>query len=321
MRTPKENLVDVAVMAALPRPLTYRVPERLAVRTGQRVFVPLGKRRAQGIVLEPAAQMAAGVKARDIIEVIDPEPLLSPELLTLGLWIAEYYVAPVGEVFRAMLPLLKETRRTERLEITPAGRTRLETLLSPVKANAGQSDHGAAPAPTPELQLLQALARRALELDSARRRFGADPVERVQREGWAEPHRLEEKQARRKLLSVRLAGPLPEHLPKLSPVARRILDALAGGPGERAGESEGSEASGAQDHRPLLKQARGSLAHLKRLEEAGLVEVEDRSAFGAPAAAMDDSTSRLELDTDPPFQLTPAQSKALDDLSGRLQTN
>jgi len=108
-------------MAAIPRPLTYRVPDRLEVRAGQRVFVPLGKRRAQGIVLEPAAQMAAGVEARDILEVIDREPLLSPELVTLGLWIAEYYVAPLGEVFRAMLPLLKEIRRVKRLELTGAG--------------------------------------------------------------------------------------------------------------------------------------------------------------------------------------------------------
>src|SRR5579863_6532353 len=128
MAVKKENLVDVAVMAALPRPLTYRVPDRLEVRTGQRVFVPLGTRRAQGIVLEPVAQMAAGVEARDILEVIDAEPLLSPELLTLGLWIAEYYVAPVGEVFRAMLPLLKETRRAARLEISSSGRARLEDL-------------------------------------------------------------------------------------------------------------------------------------------------------------------------------------------------
>lgn len=319
MRAQKENLVNVAVMAALPRPLTYRVPERLEVRTGQRVFVPLGNRRAQGIVLEPVAQMAAGVKARDIIEVIDPEPLLSPELLTLGIWIAEYYVAPVGEVFRAMLPLLKETRRIERLEITEAGRARIEILLSAGDASAPQPDDTAAVRPAnPELELLRALARGALGLDAARRRFGADLVQRVQQEGWTEPHRVEEKQARRKLLAVRLAGPLPEHLPKLSRAARRILDALAGD----SGKLEGAEASDGQDHRPLLKQTRGSLAHLKSLEEAGLVKIEDRSAFGAPAAATPDEEARslAEADATEPFELTPAQSKALDDLSKRLKT-
>src|SRR5215469_10167758 len=105
----KENLVEVAVMAAIPRPLTYRVPKTLEVTAGHRVFVPLGKRRAQGIVLESVSRMVPGLELRDILAVIEPQPLLSPELLTLGLWIAEYYVAPVGEVFRGMLPLLKKS--------------------------------------------------------------------------------------------------------------------------------------------------------------------------------------------------------------------
>ena len=106
-----ENLVDVAVMAAIRGPLTYRAPASMQVRAGQRVLVPLATRRVMGVALEPMARMAPGVKVRDILRVIDPEPILSPELLTLGLWMAEYYLAPVGEVFRAMLPLRAESRR------------------------------------------------------------------------------------------------------------------------------------------------------------------------------------------------------------------
>ncbi|HEY6292770.1 MAG TPA: primosomal protein N' [Terriglobia bacterium] len=325
MTRKKENLVDVAVMAAIPRPLTYRVPERLEVRAGQRVFVPLGKRRAQGIVLEPATQMAAGVEARDIAELIDPQPLFSPELLTLGLWIAEYYVAPVGEVFRTMLPLLKETRRTERLEITGQGRARMEELRK-----AEETGAAAESGPNPELTLLQELARRALALYAARRRFGADLVERAQREGFAQAHQVEEKQARRTVLAVRLAGPLPERLPRLSPVARRILDALATSAGPIGSDAAGKAKT--QDHRPLLKSARGSIQHLRRLEEAGLVAIEDRSPYGAPAAnAAAEQASALGAITtglvaEPgaadhaaaPFKLTVPQSKAFDDLATRL---
>src|SRR5438128_8845170 len=131
-KEPSEHLVNVAVMAALRHSLTYRVPDGLGVRTRQRVLVPLGNRRALGIALEPVARMAPGVKARDVLRVVDPEPVFSPELLTLGLWIAEYYVAPVGEVFRAMLPLRRETRCDRLVEITDLGRKRRiehETLL------------------------------------------------------------------------------------------------------------------------------------------------------------------------------------------------
>ena len=309
----KENLVQVAVMAAIPRPLTYRVPHSLEVRAGHRVFVPLGKRRAQGIVLEPVSHMAPGVEVRDILAVIEPRPLLSPELLTLGLWIAEYYVAPAGEVFRGMLPLLKETRRAERLEITGAGRARAAEL----RTAATQSDSD------PETVLLEALTHRALGVDGARRRFGPEVVDAAVKAGYAAAHTVEEKQARRKVLAVRLAGPLPERLPKLSPAARRILDALAGKPGDAESRpaSKGSQPPVKPeliDHRSLLKSSRGSLAQLKRLEDAGLVEIEDRSAFGAPVESVE-AEQEFDEAAKSPFELTAEQSKALADLSAVLE--
>src|ERR1051326_7103335 len=98
-KKPSDSMVDVAVLAAIRCPLTYRVPASLDVRAGQRVHVPLGSRRATGVVLQPRARVAPGFEIRDILRVLDPEPLLNPALLTLGLWIAEYYLAPVGEVF------------------------------------------------------------------------------------------------------------------------------------------------------------------------------------------------------------------------------
>ncbi len=44
--------------------------------------------------------------------VLDEEPLLSEHLLELAEWTAQYYLAPLGEVLRAMLPLMAEVRRT-----------------------------------------------------------------------------------------------------------------------------------------------------------------------------------------------------------------
>src|SRR5712692_2213569 len=125
-----ERLINVAVMAAIRHPLTYRLPESLEARPGQRVLVPLGTRKVRGVVLEPVARCAPGLKLREILGVLDPEPLLSPELLVLGLWIQEYYLAPVGEVLSAMLPLRSETRRTRTLELTVRGRQKLEDLRS-----------------------------------------------------------------------------------------------------------------------------------------------------------------------------------------------
>src|SRR5262249_1957894 len=125
-----KNLINVAVMTVIRGPLTYGVPESIEVRPGQRVLVPLSTRNVLGVALESVARVAPGVEVRDILRVVDPEPILSPELLTLGLWIAEYYLAPVGEVFRAMLPLRADSNRTRWVQITEKGRTKLGELIA-----------------------------------------------------------------------------------------------------------------------------------------------------------------------------------------------
>ena len=121
----RPTLVSVAVLAALQRPLTYSVPETLNLRIGQRVLIPVGTRRATGIVLASAPPLPPGVEARPVIQALDPEPVLSPELLTLALWIAEYYLSPIGEVLRAMLPLRPHSRKVRVVRLTAAGEKRL----------------------------------------------------------------------------------------------------------------------------------------------------------------------------------------------------
>ena len=54
--------------------------------------------------------------------VLDEEPLLSEQLLELAEWMAQYYLAPLGEVLRGMLPLMAEVRRTVYYRITDLGR-------------------------------------------------------------------------------------------------------------------------------------------------------------------------------------------------------
>lgn len=98
---------------SLPRPVlqdfAYAVPEGLAgrVRPGVRVRVPFGPRRVIGLVDavgDEGADAAGGRRLRDVLEVLDDEPVLDDELLDLCRWIADYYVAPIGFVHRAALP-------------------------------------------------------------------------------------------------------------------------------------------------------------------------------------------------------------------------
>ena len=117
------RFVDVALPLPLFQTFTYAVPGQaiVAPAAGSRVLVPVRGRRAIGVVLGTAS--GAGVKnPKELLDVPDAEPAVPAELLALARWIAEYYVAPVGLVLRAMLPSLltgagapRPAPRTQRL--------------------------------------------------------------------------------------------------------------------------------------------------------------------------------------------------------------
>ncbi len=94
---------------ALPIPVdqtfTYRVPHEIceALNIGVRVLVPFGPRRLTGYVISLSnTTNVPGIKS--ILDILDQEPIISEELLRLAHWISEYYICPLGEVIRAMVP-------------------------------------------------------------------------------------------------------------------------------------------------------------------------------------------------------------------------
>ena len=114
---------DVAVPVPLDRLFTYAVGEATPA-VGARVLVPFRNEKLAGIVLHLHDE-APPVEARPLLAVLDAEAVLSPQLLSLGQWIAQYYLAPLGEVLRSMLPLTGEVRRQVLYRITDAGRQAL----------------------------------------------------------------------------------------------------------------------------------------------------------------------------------------------------
>lgn len=291
----KPRLVNVAVMAAVPGALTYAIPDGLELLTGQRVQVPLANRRATGIVIEPVATAELGVKIKEVLRALDPQPVLSPELVTLGLWISDYYLAPVGEVFRAMLPLRTETRRAQTVRLSEEGRRKLEELESSLLDESRTSTEAA---------LLRYVRDEGpVSMDRLRRKFASSPRAIEQAKRWLEISDVELVRGERKVLRVRLAsGPVPERPVKLSPAARRILQAL-----ERAGSAE--------DHRTLLKAARAELADLKKLNGLGLLDLaESRRVSLARSEPIDSSSPGGVLPS-----LTAPQETALADLKSRME--
>jgi primosomal protein N' (replication factor Y) (superfamily II helicase) len=112
---------DVAVPVPLDAAFTYSIPENLPEPcVGGRVIVPFRENRLCGIVTE-LHDRQPNFKAKPVQQVLDATPALTPELMQLGRWIASYYIAPLGEVLRTMLPLSAEFRRATGYRITEKG--------------------------------------------------------------------------------------------------------------------------------------------------------------------------------------------------------
>src|SRR4029450_10448148 len=96
---------EVAVNAAAPlrQTFTYRIPDSLPISPGQAVYVPFGSRTLQGIVVD-TSDTAAVAQTRDIADVIDVRPLVSPIHIQLARWLSEYYLAPLFDCISLMLP-------------------------------------------------------------------------------------------------------------------------------------------------------------------------------------------------------------------------
>jgi len=123
------SILQVALDTPLHRLFDYRLPDGLdAVPPGSLVEVPFGRTRQVGVALGTAADSAVEAgKLRHLIRVLDDRPALSPHILRLAQFCADYYHYPLGPILLAALPprLRNATpfvTRTPWLLLTDAGR-------------------------------------------------------------------------------------------------------------------------------------------------------------------------------------------------------
>jgi len=102
---PEPTIIEVAIPVPLDRTFHYRVPPHLChlAVAGHRAYVPFGHRKVTGYILGPAAESSAdGLK--DVIEVLDPDPLWTSNELDFFRWISSYYLHPLADVLKTALP-------------------------------------------------------------------------------------------------------------------------------------------------------------------------------------------------------------------------
>ena len=171
---------------ALPVPLrslfTYSIPGHLreSIHPGTRVLVPFRKKSLIGVVIEITSTAPPDTKIRDITKSIDYLPSLTPKLIELGQWIATYYLAPVGEVFRAMLPPPTEIRTQRLVAITAAGREATTSL------SGGELSHGLSRNESDFLAKLAAADDPLPYSSAAKFKLHADAIDRLRKQNLIE---------------------------------------------------------------------------------------------------------------------------------------
>jgi primosomal protein N' (replication factor Y) len=140
------SFCDVALAVPLDMVFTYRVPEGMQPVVGGRVLVPFRQQRLSGIVVE-LHDREPKLATKNVLNILDTIPVLDEPLLKLGRWIADYYLAPLGEVLRTMLPLGAEFQKTIAYSITDEGHMALH--LAGMAGSSGRSQR------SPEEQMVE----------------------------------------------------------------------------------------------------------------------------------------------------------------------
>jgi primosomal protein N' (replication factor Y) len=235
---------EVALPVPLDRSFTYAVRVGQSVQRGVRVIAPFRNEKLIGVVTATGVKAPPEVEIRVLETVLDEEPLLSEELLSLAVWMAQYYLAPMGEVLRGMLPLMAEVRRTVYYRITDGGR---DVLAASIEAGTDAGMRGLRAQARAERRTKLSDEDRSLSLRVLERLAAGEPVKvstlrtataatlpvlaaLVRRKWIARETAAAERDARRMERFAVLTG--ATRLPKLTEMQQAILAELTAAGGE-----------------------------------------------------------------------------------------
>ncbi len=96
------------------RTFSYHIPSRMTLEPGQLVWVPFGRRTLQGIVME-LSESPQVPETRDVLDAVEPSPVVDHHHLALGRWMSSYYLCPLFASLALMLPPGFESRVRSRI--------------------------------------------------------------------------------------------------------------------------------------------------------------------------------------------------------------
>src|SRR5438309_1007925 len=102
----RQLFAEVIIPLALPKNYTWAIPDHLKenIQQGSRVEVQLKNKKYSGIVKLLHKEKPASFDPKEILNVLDEQPLVYSNQLKLWQWMAEYYMCSEGDVMQAALP-------------------------------------------------------------------------------------------------------------------------------------------------------------------------------------------------------------------------
>lgn len=289
---------QVAIPVHLRKLFTYRLPPAMqhAARVGARVMVQLGKKPAAGYIVALLPRLREGTslvesEIKDVHELLDVDPPLTPQVLEITRWVADYYAAPWGEVMRAALPAGINATVEQTISITDRGRDW-------VSSAAGEPVSTAVAGGSKTRALILLASEGEFELNAFCLRLGSKSIPKWLRE-------LEEEGLVARSYRTRRTPTQAKKRRALRLVDDRVLTSSARKtkPQERALETLRANQN-AMSFSELAKQADISESVIRTLIKHGLVEEFEEDIRRDPLA-------RAEFPENENLELTRAQTTAL----------
>ena len=129
------EIVEIAIPVGVRKTFSYSIPPefRGRIAEGMRVLVPFGRKILTGYVVGFPDSVPPEIKRlRAVRELLDAEPAIPVGLVETALWVARYYFAPPGEVFRALFPAGTQVSGERRISLTPRAERLLNGGLRPI---------------------------------------------------------------------------------------------------------------------------------------------------------------------------------------------
>jgi primosomal protein N' (replication factor Y) len=287
----REVYAEIAITLPLEKTFHYAISPQFQslCEVGKRVLVPLGKRTITGYILEFPSQLPSDITGKDIkeiLDVLDETPLFDKGMLQFFRWVADYYLAPLGQVIKTALPPGINWESYYHCSLTQEGKE-AATEGSPQRTPAVKvlrainPQHG-----SPLKQLLKTYPNRSLF-------FSLQKKGLITLEAKIQPGRIKAK----KVTFVEAVSPPPSTEP-LTPREKEIYVFLK----EHKKVSLGD----------LRKRFRQASSVVKKLMKKRIVSTKEEEVYREP---MLETVEREEV----PFSLNPEQQAALDQINKALK--